>query len=269
VLELKEEKVNVFPFSDSYAALQDVPIATVCTVWEDPKTGELWMLVFHEALYFGAQLKESLLCPNQMRAAGVMTDDAPIQFDASSSHSIKVEGTLEIPLEMHGVISHLQTRLLTNDELALVYRDGQLTDDTTWEPYSKEFAEREAVAHKLRSVSAIQSTNPCHTSEEEEELEDSSNDEAEEEHKGQDVSDDENPLPLPLPRRPWDPTKEARCVAVASRLARLREAIELAEEDTLATRLIAAMNVASTDFSGDGLDARPLIPLSPPWMRIA
>jgi hypothetical protein len=72
VLELKEEKVNVFPFSDSYAALQTVPIATICMVWESPKMGELWMLVFHVALYFGAQLKESLvLCPNQMRAAGI------------------------------------------------------------------------------------------------------------------------------------------------------------------------------------------------------
>jgi hypothetical protein len=38
----------------------------------------------------------------------------------------------------------------------------------------------------------------------------------------------------------------------------LREAIELAEEDTLATRLIAAINVASTDVCGDGLDTRPV-----------
>jgi hypothetical protein len=63
-----------------------------------------------------------------------------------SSHSIKVKGTLEIPLELHGVILHLRTRLPTDEELAL-YRDGQcqsvqLTDDTTWEPYSKEFAQR-------------------------------------------------------------------------------------------------------------------------------
>jgi hypothetical protein len=86
------------------------------------------------------QLKELLLCTNQMRAAGtIMIDDAPIQFDASSSDSIKVKGTPEIPLEMHGVISHLRRRLPTNEELALLHREGrfqsvQLTDDTTWEP---------------------------------------------------------------------------------------------------------------------------------------
>jgi hypothetical protein len=55
------------------------------------------------------------------------------------SHSIKVKGMLEIPLEMHGAISHLRTRLPTNDE-PVVYHDGQfqsvqLTDNTTWEPH--------------------------------------------------------------------------------------------------------------------------------------
>jgi hypothetical protein len=42
----------------------------------EPKNGELWMLVFHEALYFGSKLKESLLCPKQMRAAGVRSTSA-------------------------------------------------------------------------------------------------------------------------------------------------------------------------------------------------
>jgi hypothetical protein len=47
------ENVNVFPFLEEYAAVQDIPIATVCTVWENPSSnGELWMLVFHEALFF-------------------------------------------------------------------------------------------------------------------------------------------------------------------------------------------------------------------------
>jgi hypothetical protein len=71
VLELREEKVNVLPFSDDYAAVQDVPIDSIATVWENPKNGELWILVFHKALYFGNRLKESLICPNQMRAAGI------------------------------------------------------------------------------------------------------------------------------------------------------------------------------------------------------
>jgi hypothetical protein len=66
VLELTDEKVNVFPFFNNLPSVQEVPIATVLTVWESPQTGEPWMLVIHEALYFGEQLKDSLLCPNQL-----------------------------------------------------------------------------------------------------------------------------------------------------------------------------------------------------------
>jgi phosphatidylserine decarboxylase len=64
-------------------------------------------------------------------------------------------------------------------------------------------------------------------------------------------------------RSPWDPMKEARCIAVASRWAQSREVLELDnEEETLATRLIAAMNVSSTDINGDGLDEGQKIALS-------
>ena len=66
---------------------------------------------------FGTKLKESLLCPNQLRAAGNLVHDVLIQFDPSSSHSITVPGTLEIPLAMHGVISYLDTRAPMEEEL--------------------------------------------------------------------------------------------------------------------------------------------------------
>ena len=251
VLELKEERVNVFPFADEYAAIQDIPIATVATIWENPKNGELWMLVFHEALYFGSKLKESLLCPNQMRDAGIKIEDVPMQYDAASSHSIKVNDVLEIPLEMHGVISHIQTRLPTEDELEN-YRQGllqsvELTADVPWEPYSDKFAEQENVAARARHISAI-SPRPkpsAQLTSEEEEKEHS--DEAE---------DGAEELFL-NPRRPWDPDREARCIAVASRWAQSGDAIELAEETTLATRLIAAMSLTSTDTTVDGLELRP------------
>lgn len=45
-----------------------------------------------------------------------MIEDALIQFDASSLHSIKETGVPVIPLEMHGVIvSHFQTKLPTSE----------------------------------------------------------------------------------------------------------------------------------------------------------
>ncbi len=43
------------------------------------------MLVLYKALYFGGRLHGSLLCPNQLRAAGNIVQDVPMQFDATSS----------------------------------------------------------------------------------------------------------------------------------------------------------------------------------------
>jgi predicted hotdog family 3-hydroxylacyl-ACP dehydratase len=233
VLELSGEKVTVTPYSEQYDAMTDIPIATVVTVWENPKNGEAWMLVIHEALYFGNKLQESLLCPNQLRAAGNIVRDVPTQFDKTSSHSITVPGTLEIPLEMHGVISYLDTRLPTAEELEQ-YRAGQfqsveLTDNTPWEPYSETFAKREVKARSAAAVASPRTKQPVGL-----------------EHEAGEMMQ---------PRRPFNLSGEERCIAVVNRLASRREPVEFSEED-LATRLIAAVNVTVQDSEGDGLYER-------------
>jgi Reverse transcriptase (RNA-dependent DNA polymerase) len=234
VLELTGEKVNVFPFSENLPAVQEVPIATVLTIWESPVTGALWMLVIHEALYFGARLKESLLCPNQLRAAGLLVHDTPIQFDAASTHAIQVPGKLELPLTMHGVVSHLLTRQPTKDEIAR-YQSGllqavELTENVPWEPYSTKFADTEAAARAARSVTTLRVTFPHSLP---------SNEEMEEEN----------------PQR--SPVLSDRCIAVASRLSTSQDSIELSDDDeNLAGRLIAAINIESDARIGDGLDER-------------
>lgn len=88
-IELTGEKVNVYPFSDDLPSVREVPIATALTIWESPSTGEVWGLVLHETLYFGDRLQGSLLCPNQVRAAGHRVYDVPVQFDPTSKHSKK------------------------------------------------------------------------------------------------------------------------------------------------------------------------------------
>ena len=153
VLELTGDKVNVFPFSENLPAVQEVPIAMVLTVWESPRTGELWMLVIHEALYFGERLKESLLCPNQIRAAGNLVQDTPKQFDPQSAHLITIPNIVELPLEMHGVISHLRTRKPTAEEIEQytngLFQEAVLTKDIPWEPYSTQFETAETIARRL------------------------------------------------------------------------------------------------------------------------
>lgn len=240
VLELTGEKVNVYPFSEKLPSVQEVPIATVLTIWESPKTGEPWMLVIHEALYFGDQLKDSLLCPNQLRAAGNLVQDAPIQFDATSSHSITVPGQLELPLEMHGFISYLSTRKPTNDEIAR-YQAGslhsvELTDKAPWEPYSSKFAATEEAARSAKTVMAIRVTY----------------------HRGHDrvISAREAEEDDSYAWRAPAPILTQRCVAVATRLES-QLPIELCDDEDLASKLVAAVNVESFDTNGDGLGKRP------------
>jgi hypothetical protein len=112
-----DTKVSVSPFSDSYEAIKDVPIATVATAWDDPATGEVIVLYINEALYFGDKMSHTLLCPNQLRANGWQVQDVPKQFEAESAHAIiDPTGTFRMPLEMSGVISYLPTRKPTEKE---------------------------------------------------------------------------------------------------------------------------------------------------------
>jgi hypothetical protein len=143
VIHFTDTKVNVSPFSDSYQAIKDIPIATVATAWDDPGTGEVIILYIHEALYFGDRMSHTLLCPNQLRANGWTVQDVPKQFDAEAAHAITdPSGRLTMPLEMNGVISYLPTRLPTDKELAECdFYD--LTSEVPWEPYSPSFHERE------------------------------------------------------------------------------------------------------------------------------
>jgi hypothetical protein len=71
----------VSPFSDSDKAIKDVPIAMVATAWDDPATGDVFVLYIHEARYFGVRMSHTLLCLNQLRANGWKVQDVSKQFD--------------------------------------------------------------------------------------------------------------------------------------------------------------------------------------------
>lgn len=123
--ELTGEKFDVYPFSEDLPSIKEIPIATVLTIWESSSTGAVWGLVLHKTLYLGDRLQVLLLCPNQVRAAGRKVQVVPVQFDATLRHSISVPGRIELPMELHGVISYLSTRKPTDKEVQR-YHDGTL-----------------------------------------------------------------------------------------------------------------------------------------------
>jgi hypothetical protein len=136
VLDLTGKVVSVSPFCDTeYESIADIPVATVATAYDCPTTGKTFILVINEALYFGDRMKNTLLCPNQLRANGVQVHDCPKQYDTSSRHSIYVTGSeLEIPLSLRGVISGFTSRLPTQSELDDFNSHVELTSEVEWDP---------------------------------------------------------------------------------------------------------------------------------------
>ena len=107
----------VEPFLPTYKAMNEIPVARCGTVWTSPHTGNEYLLVGDQFLYFGMMLPHSLLNPNQIRAynievngnpfnemdpIGMDCDDIYVPFDA--------KGTLvyfELRVPMDWEIKHL------------------------------------------------------------------------------------------------------------------------------------------------------------------
>jgi hypothetical protein len=163
VTDYTDTKVSVSPFSDSYEAIKDVPIATVATASDDPATGEVTVIYIHEALYFGDKMSNTRHCPNQLRANRWKVQDMPKHFNAESAHAIiDPTGNLWMPLEMSCVISFLPWRIADEELETCVSYD--LTSDVPWEPYSPSFREQEqwtAAETASGAATSADSTEPA------------------------------------------------------------------------------------------------------------
>ncbi len=82
------------------APIENVPIVSAATAYDDPATGDTFILAFHEALYYGTKLDHSLISPNQVQAYGIPFWDNP--FDPDRGLSIDADASLCIPLQPAG-----------------------------------------------------------------------------------------------------------------------------------------------------------------------
>jgi hypothetical protein len=141
---------------------------------------------------------------------------------------------------MHGVISYLSTRNPTNDEIAR-YRAGslhsvELTDKAPQEPYSSKFAATEEAACSAKTVMAIRVTYPC----------------GHDPITGAREAEEDGIYTWRAPA----PVLTQRCVGVKTRIES-QLPIELCDDEDLASKLVAKVNVESFDTNGNGLGKRP------------
>ena len=77
LLELSGEYCNVSPFLADYEPKSNVPIAKCATTYTCPDSGESVVLVADQVLWFGNELRCSLINPHQIRSHGYSVCDDP------------------------------------------------------------------------------------------------------------------------------------------------------------------------------------------------
>ena len=122
---------DVYAYDTSIQPIENVPIVSGATAYDDPITGDTYILVFNESLYHGKKLDHTLINPNQLRAYGLPLWDYP--YDPMHAMSIEVNRMLRIPLRATGTKIGFCTRVPTPAELTSC-EHVQMTSAHPWNP---------------------------------------------------------------------------------------------------------------------------------------
>ena len=125
---------EAYGFHGDLSPISDVPIATVATAWSNTTTGQSFILIFNEVLYFGRDLDHSLINPNQMRHYGIQVFDNPYERDETRSMGIMLSDTYRLPFHSHGSTIYFNSWYPTDEELN-TYGHVVLTSDQVWDPH--------------------------------------------------------------------------------------------------------------------------------------
>ena len=131
VLNATYRTADVYAYDTSLQPMENVPIVSGGTAYDDPVSGDTYILVFNESLYYGEKLDHSLVNPNQLRSYGIPFWDNP--FDPAHSLSIEVSSDLTIPLRSFGTKVAFRTRVPTSEELRTC-EHIQMTSSQPWNP---------------------------------------------------------------------------------------------------------------------------------------
>ena len=136
VIEATGESADVVPYNDGYEARTDIPIVTTATAWTNPESGETLVLDFNQLLWFGNDMKNSLINPNQLRHFGRSVCDDPT--DPNREFGIEIDDQF-IPFQMEGTTIYFKTRVPTDKELDEC-RHVTMTSDEVWDPVTVNIA---------------------------------------------------------------------------------------------------------------------------------
>ena len=134
---ITDQVCEVSPYHESYESISNVPVVSACTAYDDPISGQTYIINIHQGLWFGKSMKNSLISPNQIRSFGIPLCDDP--YDPHRSLGMKVytsnDESVNIPFELNSSFTVFKTRVPTDEEMK-AYQQITLTSDHQWDPKS-------------------------------------------------------------------------------------------------------------------------------------
>ena len=131
ILQYTMRTADVYAYDKSIKPIENVPIVTGATAWDNPITNETFIIVINEALYYGDKLDHSLINPNQIRSHGIDFWDNP--FDKERGLKIEADEHVTIGLTTQGTKVSFNSRAPTDEELNTCHRI-EITSRQEWNP---------------------------------------------------------------------------------------------------------------------------------------
>ena len=147
--------VHVQGYNEDVGERSNCRIISTVVAYNHPETGEVYMLVIHQAILI-PDMPNDLLCPMQLQDHGLPVNDKPKYMALNPTddhHAITFRDhytqrgePLRIPLELHGVTSYFPSRKPTKDEYENTpesLRVELTAEAPDWDPSSKRFQQQE------------------------------------------------------------------------------------------------------------------------------
>ena len=164
ILSYTGKVCDVAPYRDDYDTIDNVPIVNAATAWQSPNSGQIYILIFNEAIWMGDNMNLTLLNPNQLRHHGVRVQDDPTSPYPLSIVTEDNEFCME--LAMAGTIVYFESHSPTENDLR-VYPHIVLTSPHSWDPKRVTFPKcthtlGEMLGDHSRQLSALRQHEALH-----------------------------------------------------------------------------------------------------------
>jgi hypothetical protein len=127
ILEYSGRVCDVYPYSQDYEAIN----VQGATAVQDQDTGETFILVIHEGLWYDDRMHHSLINPNQLRHFQIDVCDNP--YDKGGMHITDPVSKVSIPLLSKGTIVYADSHAPSEKELQTC-RYVIMTSPGNWKP---------------------------------------------------------------------------------------------------------------------------------------